>query len=72
MPRLPKDAAERFRATLELHQAGIDLMRQNLRRRHPDESEDEISARLETWLLTRPGADHGDAPGRLRDPATVE
>ena len=50
VPRLPADAAARLRATLELHQAGVDLMRQNLRRRHPEESEAQIAARLEAWL----------------------
>lgn len=69
MPPLPDDAAERLRVTLDLHQAGIELMRQNLRRRYPDESDSRISERVTDWLLTRPGAEHGDAPGRLRDPS---
>lgn len=64
---LPDDAAERFRIMLDLHQAGVDLMRQNLRR-HPSESEKQISERVEPWLHTRPGAEHGDAPGRVRKP----
>lgn len=67
---LPDDAAARFRATLDLHQAGIDLMRQNLRRRYPDESAAQISERVTTWLHTRPGAEHGDAPGRVRKRST--
>lgn len=54
--------AERFQAALELHETGIELMRQNLRRRHPDESAEAIEARMRAWLGDRPP----DAPGRLR------
>lgn len=57
-------AAERFRLAVDLHEAGVALMRQNLRRRHPSESEQEIDARLEAWLMHRPGAEHGDCDGR--------
>lgn len=57
-------AVARFRLALDLHEAGVALMRQNLRRRHPGESEQEIDARLAAWLMHRPGAEHGDAVGR--------
>lgn len=40
---------------------GIELMRQNLRRRHPDETGPQIDERLEAWLVDRPL----DAPGRV-------
>jgi len=60
--------AEKLRQALDLFESGVDLKRQNLRRRHPDESDEEIAARLQAWLLTRPGAEHGDGPGRLRPP----
>lgn len=56
------DVAERLEAALDLHRAGVDLMRQNLRRRHPDASEAEIESRLRGWLHTRPGAECGDGP----------
>ena len=57
-------AADAFRATLDLFGTGVDLMRQNLRRRHPAETDDEIEARLLTWLRHRPGAESGDGRGR--------
>ena len=60
-------AAERFRIAMDLFQTGVDLMRQNLRREHPDDSDEEIEARLADWLKTRPGAEHGDCPGRRLD-----
>ena len=54
--------------TLDLFETGLELMRQNLRRDHPDASGDEIDPRLRAWLHTRPGAEYGDCPGQ---PVTV-
>lgn len=54
--------AARFRAALAMADLGVQLMRQTLRRRHPDVSEAEVDARLRRWLVERPP----DAPGRLR------
>jgi hypothetical protein len=56
--------AQKFRAALELHEVGVALMRQNLRRRNPDASAAEIEKLLSVWLRTRPGAEYGDAVGR--------
>lgn len=56
--------ADKLRAALELHEVGVALMRQNLRRRHPGESDAMIEKRLVEWLRTRPGAEHGDAACR--------
>lgn len=64
MPALsPLDA---MRLTLELFDLGLALHRQTLRRRYPDETEAQIERRLNAWLSTRPGAEHGDAQGRPR------
>lgn len=60
-------AADTFRATLDLFETGLDLMRQNPRRRHPEAGEEEIAQRLHEWLLDRPGAQSGDSPGRRVD-----
>lgn len=57
------EAAVRLRAALELFDDGVAMMRLNLRRAHPDASEDEIERRLRQWLRHRPGAEHGDAAG---------
>ena len=59
MPDSP--ASDRFAETLRLSEDGVALMRQNLRRRHPDESDDQIEERLEAWLRDRPM----DAPGKV-------
>ncbi len=55
---------DKLRAAFELHEVGVALMRQNLRRRHPGESDKAIDELLTDWLRTRPGAEHGDAAGR--------
>lgn len=56
--------AARLRLAIELFEDGVELMRQNVRRRHPDADDEEIERRLVAWLHTRPGAEHGDCPGR--------
>ena len=55
--------SERFREALRLAEDGIALMRQNIRRRHVDESDEQIADRLDAWLRDRPM----DAPGRVVD-----
>ena len=59
------DAAARVQAALDLFETGVDLMRQNLRRRHPDETREEIERKLGDWLADRPGAKYGDSAGRV-------
>jgi hypothetical protein len=58
---------ESFRATLDLFQTGVDVMRQNLRRRHPDASDEELDRLVRAWLLERPGAESGDSAGHAVD-----
>lgn len=68
---MPPTDAERWalQATLDLCEMGVRLMRQNLRRRQPLLAEADIDRLLIEWLRHRPGAEHGDAPGRSVDPA---
>ncbi|WP_437736273.1 hypothetical protein [Sorangium sp. So ce1335] len=56
--------AENLRLACELHDAGVALVRQNLRRRLPEASEEDIDMRLADWLRERPGAEFVDAEGR--------
>lgn len=65
----PSAAAERLRPALALFAAGVEMMRQNLRRQFPDADEREIQERLTAWLRHRPGAEYGDCMGRPVDPA---
>jgi hypothetical protein len=50
MPSDPRDEPAVLEVMDALHEAGVALMRQNLRRRHPDESDGQIDARLRRWL----------------------
>jgi hypothetical protein len=58
------EAAARLRVALELFETGVEMMRQKLRREHPDAVDHEIEARVAAWLRERPGAEFGDAVGR--------
>lgn len=57
-------AAENLRTAFDLFVAGQRMMRENLKRRHPEESDRQIERRLRAWMSERPGAEHGDAAGR--------
>jgi len=56
--------AEKLRITLDLAEAGLDVMRAKLEREDPEASPEEIEKRLMAWFHERPGAEHGDAEGR--------
>ncbi len=61
--REPAAVATALRATLDLFETGVRLMYQNLRRRHPEASDEELDRALREWLQRRPGAEFGDCPG---------
>jgi hypothetical protein len=48
---------------LALYDSGVAMQRARLRREDPAASEDVISDRLSAWLISRPGAEFGDAEG---------
>ena len=62
-------AAKRFRITLELIDAGFEMMRLNLKRRYPRASASELERKFRSWATARPGAEAGDAVGRSVAPA---
>ena len=62
------DPALRLRLALDLFDTGEAMMRQRLRRLHPDWPPGGIEDALGRWLHERPGAEAGDAVGR---PATL-
>lgn len=64
MSDTPDVIAARLALALEMHAVGEAMMRQKLRREHPDADEAEIEARIVAWLQERPGAEFGDAAGR--------
>jgi hypothetical protein len=69
MPKMSPPAGQGALApTFDLFDLGVRIMRQNLRRLHPEATEDEIDRRLGEWVQHRPGADGGDAVGPSVDP----
>ena len=48
----------------DLYEAAEQMMRQNLRRRSPNASDERIEQGIREWLARRPGAEHGDGVGR--------
>ena len=67
MPSTTRSTVAAFRTALDLFDTGLDVMRQNLRRSHPEAGDEEIERLLHQWLLDRPGAEAGDCPGRPVD-----
>jgi len=61
------DLGARFRFALEMVDTGVAIMRQNLRREHPDADAKEIERLVDAWLVTRPGAELGDGVGHPVD-----
>ena len=57
-------AAERFRIAMALYDAGEAMLRQKIRRKSPQATDQEIQAQVVEWRRRRPGAEHGDAEGR--------
>ena len=55
---------QKLKMSLDMFAYGCDMMRQNLRRKHPAAGDEEIEELLRAWLRTRPGAEHGDGVGR--------
>ena len=66
MEPIPLTAEEKLQLAFEMHELGCAMMRQTLLRRFPHETDAERERRFVEWLHTRPGAEHGDAPGRSR------
>lgn len=56
--------SDKMRTALELSDLAGRVQRQNLRRRHPGASPEELDAMLRQWVRTRPGAEYGDCEGR--------
>jgi len=60
------EVLERMRIAFDLYQVAEDIQRQNLRRRNPSATDEEIERGIREWLAKRPGAEHGDGVGRPR------
>lgn len=58
------DVLARMEIAFDLYETAEQMMRQNLRRRNPEATEQEIETGIREWLRRRPGAEHGDGVGR--------
>jgi hypothetical protein len=61
---MSQDAATRLRLALDLFTTGEDMVRERMRRVHPDWTERQIDEAVGAWLRERPGAENGDGQGR--------
>ncbi len=52
----------RMESAFELYELAEQIMRQNIRRRHPGLSEEEVEERLAAWLQKRDSADRYGRP----------
>jgi hypothetical protein len=68
MQERPLRPEEKLRLALDMFASGVELMRQKLRREHPGLPASELERLVAQWVSTRPGAEHGDAVGRRREP----
>jgi uncharacterized protein YqeY len=62
----PQVMAEKLRVALELFDAAVAIQRQNLRRRNPSASDEEIEALLERWVSKRDEPLEEDPPWLVR------
>ena len=60
------EVMRRMEIAFDLYEFSEAIMRQNLRRRNPDATAEEIEAGLVAWLHKRPGAELGDGVGTVR------
>jgi len=56
-------ARERFGLALDLFDLAERMLRQKLRRKHPEATGADIDVMVGRWLEHRPGAEHGDGEG---------
>ena len=55
---------DNFLAALDAFSTGVAIKRAQLRRAHPEDSDEATELRLREWLAERPGAEWGDGVGR--------
>jgi hypothetical protein len=53
-----------LRIAFDLADTAQKMVLQRMRREHPEETDAAHMARLQCWIRTRPGAEHGDCTGR--------
>ena len=70
--RSQEDLVASLRIAFDLHEAGVEMTRLRLRRKHPDLDEAAISALVAGWLSERPSDDfEGSSFRRVPWPRTA-
>lgn len=62
--RSHEEAAKHLSLAFKMYEVATEMMRDRYRHHLPNETEDEIQARVTAWLHERPGAEQGDGRGR--------
>lgn len=60
---MPKTHQAKRHVVFDLNEFGVAMMKQNLRRKRPADSDEEIARALREWQIAGPGAPVGDASG---------
>ncbi|HEX2254037.1 MAG TPA: hypothetical protein VHQ65_12275 [Thermoanaerobaculia bacterium] len=68
-PIRDSEVMRRMEIAFDLFDLSVQMKRENLRRQHPDASDEEIEQGVRAWLRHRPGAEHGDGEGVPGDPS---
>lgn len=55
-----EEQAAQLRLALEMHEFGVSMKRESLKRRYPEESPAQIEERLRRWLRQEPEPDSGN------------
>lgn len=66
----PTPEMARVQAALNLHELGVRLYRQRMRREHPDAGQEEIDNMVRAWLAEPPRDLHLRLPSWERDSGT--
>lgn len=49
----PATPGEKLQQALDLMAFGIRIQREKFRRQHPDETDEQVEVRLESWMMSR-------------------
>jgi hypothetical protein len=59
-----EEQASQLRLAVEMHEFGVSMKRQSIKRQHPNESAEQIEVRLRQWLQEPTGLSPSSGPGR--------
>ncbi len=63
---------QKFQLIMELQELAERAFLYKLKLKNPNLTEKEITAELNKWYKTRPGAEYGDGVGKIGDPSRFD